>query len=103
MKPLPAGWRNGVVRGMRWHVWVFLAVNLALTAVNVATGRPWWAVWPLAATGFVLLLHYMLFKTLTLDERWVDERTRELGIKSYDRSHIESIRERQEQGARRKV
>ena len=46
------------------------------------------------------MLHYMLAKASTVDERWAEERARELTIKSYDRSHIESIRERQQQSDR---
>jgi hypothetical protein len=95
MKPRPGAWRDRLVRGLRWHAWGFAALNLGLTAINIATGRPWWALWPLLATGLVLGVHYMLAKAFTVDERWVDERARDLTIKSYDRSHIESIRARQ--------
>jgi hypothetical protein len=100
MKPPPAAWRDRLVQGFRWHAWGFVALNLGLTAINIATGRPWWALWPLLATGIVLGLHYMVSKAFTVDERWVDERVRELDLKSYDRSHIESIRERQPPGDR---
>jgi hypothetical protein len=95
MKPPPPAWRNRLARSFRWHAWSFAAVNLGLTAVNVVLGRPWWALWPLLATGIVFGVHYMLFKAFTVDERWVEERARDLTIKSYDRSQIESIRERQ--------
>jgi hypothetical protein len=97
MTPL-AAWRGRLVRSFRWHAWGFAAVNLALTAVNIWTGRPWWALWPLLATGLAFGLHYLLFKAFTVDERWVEERVAELDSKSYDRSHIEDIRKRQEQG-----
>ncbi len=96
MTPPPGAWRDRLVRSFRWHAWSFAAINVGLTVINIMFGRPWWALWPLVATGVVLGVHYMLFKALTADERWVDERTRELAIKSYDRSHIESIRERQQ-------
>jgi hypothetical protein len=97
MKPPPAAWRDRLVRCFRWHAWCFLAFNLGLTAINVATGRPWWAVWPLLVTGLAVGLHYILFKAFTVDERWAEERAHELALKSYDRSHIESIRDRQQQ------
>ena len=73
MKPPPADWRDRLVRGFRWHAWCFLAFNLGLTAINVAIGRPWWAVWPLLVTGLVVGLHYILFKAFTIDERWVTQ------------------------------
>lgn len=100
MKPPPGAWRDRLARSFRWHACGFLALNLGLTAVNMAVGGGWWAFWPLLATGLLLLLHYMLAKASTVDERWAEERARELTIKSYDRSHIESIRERQQQSDR---
>jgi hypothetical protein len=97
MKPLPGAWRDRLVRSFRWHVWSFSAINLGLTGINILLGRPWWAFWPLVATGLALGVHFMLAKALTVDERWAEERARDLTVKSYDRGHIESIRERQEQ------
>jgi hypothetical protein len=83
-------------RTLRWHLSIFLSLNLALTIVNIATGAPWWAVWPLVATGFALALHYFAYRATAVDEEWVAARVTELNLKSYDRSHIESIRERVE-------
>ena len=79
-----------------WHAASFLALNAGLTVVNVMTGRPWWAVWPLIISGFALALHYFLYRATTVDEEWVAARITELNVKSYDRSHIEDIRERVE-------
>ena len=100
MSPPPAARRDRLVRGFRWHASSFIALNLGLTAVNIATGPPWWALWPLLATGLALGLHYILFKAFTVDERWAEERAHELNLKSYDRSHIESIRDRQQRSDR---
>lgn len=79
-----------------WHAAVFLALNAGLTVANVVTGRPWWAVWPLIISGFALALHYFLYRATAVDEEWVAARVTELNVKSYDRSHIEDIRERVE-------
>lgn len=100
MKKPPPAWVGRLVRAFRWHVWFFATINVALTAINIATGPPWWALWPLLATGLAFGLHYILFKTFTVDERWVDQRVNDLTIKSYDRSHIEDIRGRQQQNGR---
>jgi hypothetical protein len=78
----------------RWHACGFLAINVALNLANVVTGRPWWAFWPLVATSLALGLHYLVYKTAAVDERWVDERVEELNLKSYDRSHIENLKAR---------
>lgn len=100
MTPPPAAWRDRLVRGFRWHAWSSLTLNLGLTAINITTGRPWWALWPLLATGLALGLHYLLSRAFTVDERWAEDRARELTLKSYDRSHIESIRKQQQRSDR---
>ena len=38
-------------------------------------------------------MHYLVYKTGTVDENWVDERTAELHSKSYDAGHIDRIAE----------
>ena len=39
----------------------------------------------------VLAVHYLVHKTATVDEDWVEERTANLHSKSYDASHIDQI------------
>ena len=82
------------VSGFRWHLLAFAVLNVALTLANVATGRPWWAFWSLIVTGFLLGVHYLLYKVATVEEHWADERVEELNLKSYDRSHIEQLKGR---------
>jgi hypothetical protein len=89
-----AAWRGRLARGFRWHALGFAGVNLILTAANVVAGPPWWALWPLVATAFLLAVHYFLCQALAADERWAEERALELNLKSYDRSHIEDIKSR---------
>lgn len=82
------------MRAFRWHLGAFLALNAALTLANVVTGVPWWAFWPLLVTGLALGIHYLLYKAVTVDETWAEERVEELNLKSYDRSHIEELKSR---------
>jgi hypothetical protein len=82
------------VRAFRWHLRLFLVLNISLTLANVLTGMPWWSFWPLLITAFLLGLHYLLYKALTVDETWAEERVEELNLKSYDRSHIEELKSR---------
>jgi 2TM domain-containing protein len=82
------------VRVFRWHLALFCVLNVALTSANVLTGPPWWALWPLLVTGLALGLHYLLYKALSVDDRWAEERVEELNLKSYDRSHIEELKSR---------
>jgi hypothetical protein len=74
------------VRAFRWHLRAFLALNAALTLTNVLTGMPWWAFWPLLVTSLALGIHYLLYKAVTVDETWAEERVEELNLKSYDRT-----------------
>lgn len=83
-----------VTRGLGWHVAAFLTLNGILTAANIAAGSPWWAFWPLAVSGFLLGLHYLVYKSATVDAQWAAERVAELNLKSYDRSHIEELKTR---------
>jgi hypothetical protein len=78
-------------RAYRRHVALFIGVNVALTVVNIFVGTGWWAFWPLAVWSAVFVVHFMRYKALTVDERWVDARAAELRIKSYDRDHIDNI------------
>ena len=78
-------------RAFRRHLALFIGVNAALQLANFFVGTGWWAFWPLAAWGLVFMVHYLRYKALTVDERWVDARAAELRIKSYDRGHIDNI------------
>jgi hypothetical protein len=82
------------VRAFRWHLMAFVALNAALSLSNAWMGGPWWASWPLIVTGILLGLHYLLYKAVTADEQWAQERVEELNLKSYDRSHIEELKSR---------
>jgi hypothetical protein len=86
--------RRWAPRAFRWHAIAFVAANTGLNLANVLTGRPWWAFWPLIVTAMLLGLHYLLYKAMTVDERWAEERIEELNLKSYDRSHIEELKSR---------
>ena len=85
-----------IVRAFRWHVGLFLMLNAGLNIANLKTGNFWWAFWPLLASCFVLALHYLGYKSFTVGDAWADERTQELNLKSYDRSHIEDLKSRYE-------
>jgi hypothetical protein len=90
-----------LVRTFRRHLWAAVVVNFLLTFINAVTGGGWWAFWPLLATVFVLGVHYLLYKTLSVDEAWAQARVEELNLKSYDRSHIEDLKSRYADGTKR--
>jgi hypothetical protein len=81
-------------RAIRLHVGLYVAFAVVLTAVNGATGGGWWSFWPLGIWAVALGVHYMVYKTRTVDESWVEERTADLHSKSYDAGHIDDIARR---------
>lgn len=87
-------WRgiaDRLVYAYPYHRAAFIAFNVILTAINIYMGKPWWALWPLLVTGFIFLVHYLIFKASTVDEAWVDDRAADLYDKSYDQGHIRTI------------
>lgn len=36
-------------------------------------------------------MHYLVYKSRTVDDKWADERTADLRSKSYDAGHIDAI------------
>jgi MFS family permease len=94
---LPERLRRFGVAGFGSHFLVFAAASLACLVLAAATD--WrWLYWVPAGWGVLLLVHYLIYKASTIDQRWVDRRTEELRVKSYDRSHIDEIRARADPG-----
>ena len=81
-----------IARLFRPHLAAFVVVNVVLTGINIYGGAPWWAFWPLAIWGLVLMLHFLYARASSVDEAWVEERTLDLHSKSYDSGHIDDIR-----------
>jgi hypothetical protein len=80
-------------RTFRRHLYAYSLANGVLTAINIYTGSPWWAFWPLISWGLVLMIHYLIFRAATVDDAWVDERILDLRAKSYDQGHMDVIRD----------
>ncbi len=53
----------------------------------------WWFFWPLLIWTLILFLHFIVIRTIFVDEKWVDERTDQLADNAFDFGHIETIRE----------
>lgn len=88
--------QTAVKRWFRRHLLLFCVVMGALTVVNVFVGGGWWSFWPLCAWGLALSLHFFYYKSVTVDEAWVEERTEDMRLRSYDLGHIHDIEERVE-------
>jgi hypothetical protein len=75
----------------RPHLVAFISVNAALHVINLFVGDGWWAFWPLVVWAPLLAVHYLVYKSRRVDERWAKERTDDVRSKSYDRAHMDDI------------
>ena len=76
------------------HKWLFIGLNVGLTVINIIGGAPWWALWPLLVTGLLFSIHFFIYKSVTIDEDWAEERTDEIRWRSYDLGHVEDMETR---------
>lgn len=88
----PSLWRLRLARTFKQHLVAYVALNVVLTGINIYTGAPWWAVWPLLIWGFLLMLHFLIYRATSVEDAWVEERMLDLRSKSYDMGHIDDIR-----------
>lgn len=84
-----------LVASFRWHAILAAVATATAIAANVRMGPPAWSLWVVVAAIALLGPHYLLYKIMTIDESWVDARSEEIHLKSYDRSHIQDISGRQ--------
>ncbi len=96
MKPQIKGVRSVLVRSLRWHGLVYVSVGGIVVFAKFYSGGGWWLFWPLYVWGVALALHFMLAKSIGVDESWVGERTEDLRFRSYDLGHIHDIEQRVE-------
>lgn len=85
-------------RLFRWHLLAYGVLMGGLAFVNIYIGGGWWSFWPMCGWGLVLALHFFIYKSMSVDEDWVRERTDDMRLRSYDVSHILDIEDRVEKG-----
>jgi hypothetical protein len=83
-----------LITSFRPHKWTFISITVALNGMNIVMGAPWWAVWPLLGWGLAFSIHFFIYKSLTVDEEWTDERIDDLRWRSYDLGHVEDLETR---------
>jgi hypothetical protein len=71
--------RVAALKGFYIHLAVFVAVLVALVAINVATGRPWWVIWVFLGWGIGVAAHALavLGRTQRAVAAWEERKTRE--------------------------
>lgn len=81
-------------RTLRWHAVAYAVVIGTLTAANIVVGDGWWAYWPTIVWGIALAIHFFYVRASSVDEKWIEERSGDLRLRSYDLGHIEDIKKR---------
>ncbi|NIM27151.1 MAG: hypothetical protein GTO67_11235 [Gammaproteobacteria bacterium] len=85
-----------MTRLYHWHLAAYCVLMGALLVVNIFVGGGWWSFWPMCVWGLLLAFHFFYYKAVTVDDRWVQERTEDLSLRSYDLGHIRDIKDRVE-------
>ena len=86
--------RAPIARWMRSHLLAYLVVIVPLNGINIMQGAPWWAFNWSMGWGVLLAIHYFIYKCLTIDEEWVEERAAEVREHGYDFDHMKDLEQR---------
>lgn len=93
-----AGVDHKARRSLQIHSRVYAAVTALFVIGNLVLANGAWFLWPVLAWGFFVFIHYLYVKSLTIDNRWVQRRARDVTETAYDAGHIEDIRKRYRDG-----
>ncbi|HET8521620.1 MAG TPA: 2TM domain-containing protein [Thermomicrobiales bacterium] len=68
------------LKGFYIHLGVFVAVNLGLFLINLATNRDnWWFYWPMLGWGIAIIIHaFTLFAGGRFSGAWEERKIQEL-------------------------
>jgi hypothetical protein len=74
------------------HRTIFAIAVPALTVLMLLAGWTW-LFWPIMAWVFIFAVQFLVVKSLTVQDDWVDERTSDTVEGAYDLDHIMRIRQ----------
>lgn len=81
-------------RYFRIHLRAYAAGAVLFVIVNFVAAGGWRFLWTVFAWGFLVFVHYMYVKSMTIDNGWAQRRARDVTGKAYDAGHIEDIQKR---------
>jgi|GEM_PF-4668928 len=79
-------------RHYRVHLRVFSVCAIIALVLILVFGQ-WWLFWPTMVWSLFFGVHFLTYKSLNIDNDWIDERIARTTDKAYDVSHIENIRD----------
>ena len=85
----------------RHFVLYFSALVIWALAILLSTGT-WSAFWPMITWSLVIMVHYLVVRSVSVDAEWIEKRTDQVTDDAKDTSHIENIRNHYVHGVRPK-
>ena len=73
------------------HWIAYATVGGCATVADVFVGEGWNTFGPVLGWGMLLVLHFILARSLTMDDEGVERRTEDLRLRAYDQGHIDDI------------
>ena len=84
-------WAAGLDAWWPRHRLAFAVVAGCITAADVFFGEGWNTFAPVLAWGMLFGLHYLLARSMTMDDARASRRTEDLRLRAYDQGHIDDI------------
>ncbi len=84
-------WAAGVGAWWPRHRLAFAAIGGCATAADVFLGEGWNTFAPILGWAMLLGLHYVIARSLTMDDDRAERRTEDLRLRAYDQGHIDDI------------
>ncbi|WP_156013335.1 hypothetical protein [Thioalkalivibrio sp. HK1] len=91
--------RSFLARSFAAHFWLWLSIGGGLFLGDVLLDSLRWSpFWPVSGWGLILGVHFLFLRAGKVDDEWVQERSDDLKLRSYDLGHIVDIEDRVRQG-----
>lgn len=84
-------------RCLPWHIGIYVGAVLLLFMLHYISPADRGLFIPMMLWGVLVLAHFLTFRAITTDPKWVEERSEMITMNASDLSHIENIRERHDQ------
>ncbi|MEM8686756.1 MAG: hypothetical protein AAGF81_05485 [Pseudomonadota bacterium] len=91
-------WASLLDRTIRPHIAAYGVVVAGVMALSYIAPADRGLFIPILLWGVLVLVHYLIVRTIHTDPDWVEERSETITMNASDLSHIEDIRERMEKG-----
>ena len=85
-------------QNLRIHIAYFIGISVSLLALDLTFSDERWFHWPVMIWGALLCVHLLYCKSQSVDDEWVEKRTKRIRGNSYDLGHIQNIEDGYKEG-----